>query len=154
MREVELTDTDAGVSMKGIKRILLAVDESSHSVPVAEKAIEMARTFEAKIFLVHVHPKVLDLGQPYYQQALNKYTELSEHAVAPHKTQLEKQGLDLDVLILEGDPAEMITETARVEKCDLIVMGTRGLSNIQGWALGSVSNKVLHSAPCMVLMVP
>ena len=114
----------------------------------------MAQTFEAKIFLVYVHPKVLDLGQPYYQQVLNKYKEHAEHAVAPHKTRLEKNGLDFEVLILEGDPAEMINETARVQKCDLLVMGTRGLSNIQGLTLGSVSNKVLHSTQCMVLMVP
>ena len=143
-----------GGALQGIKRILLAVDEAAHSITVTEKAIELAQTFAAKVFLVYVHPKVLDLGQPYYQQALNKYMELSTHAVAHHKTQLEKHGLDFEVLILEGNPAEMITETARIEKCDLIVMGTRGLSNIQGWALGSVSNKVLHSTSCMVLMVP
>jgi nucleotide-binding universal stress UspA family protein len=128
--------------------------KESSELTVTEKAIELAQTFAAKVFLVYVHPKVLDLGQPYYQQALNKYMELSDHAVAHHKTQLEKHGLDFEVLILEGNPAEMITETARIEKCDLIVMGTRGLSNIQGWALGSVSNKVLHSTSCMVLMVP
>ena len=140
--------------MKGIKKILLAVDESRRSVLVAEKAIEISRSFEAKILLVYVHPKVLELGQPYYQQALKKYTEHAEHTVDPHKAQLKKNGLDFEVLILEGDPAEMINETARVQKCDLIVMGTRGLSNIQGLTLGSVCNKVLHSTQCMVLLVP
>ena len=58
------------------------------------------------------------------------------------------------MLILEGDPAERIIETARVMKSDLIVMGSRGLSNILGLTLGSVSTKVLHSAKCMVLIVP
>ena len=57
-------------------------------------------------------------------------------------------------MILEGDPAEMTNETARVQKCDLIVMGSRGMSNILGLTLGSVSTKVLHSAQCMVLLVP
>ena len=61
--------------MKVIKRILLAVDESSHSDLVAERAIAMADSFQAKIFLVYVHPKVLELGQPYYQEVLNKYIE-------------------------------------------------------------------------------
>jgi nucleotide-binding universal stress UspA family protein len=140
--------------MKLIKRILLAVDESSHSDLVAERAIAMASSFEAKVFLVYVHPKVLQLGQPYDQEVLNKYQEHAEHAVARHKTHLEKGGIDFEVLILEGDPAEMIIETARVQKCDLIVMGTRGLSNILGLTLGSVSTKVLHSAKCMVLIVP
>lgn len=140
--------------MKGIKRILLAVDESRHSDLVAEKAIEMARSFEAKVFLVYVHPIVLALGQPYYQQVLDKHVEHAEHTVAPHKVRLEKNGLDFEVLILEGDPAEMINQTARLQKCDLIVMGSKGLSNILGLTLGSVSTKVLHSAQCMVLLVP
>lgn len=140
--------------MKVIKRILLAVDESSHSDRVAERAIAMAGSFEAKVFLVYVHPKLLQLGQPYDQEVLNKYLEHAEHTVAHHKTHLEKGGIDFEVLILEGDPAEMIDETARVLKCDLIVMGSRGLSNLLGLTLGSVSTKVLHSAKCMVLIVP
>lgn len=140
--------------MKVIKRILLAVDESSHSDLVAERAIAMAGSFEAKVFLVYVHPKLLQLGQPYDQEVLNKYLEHAEYTVAHHKTHLEKGGIDFEVLILEGDPAEMINETARVQKCDLIVMGSRGLSNILGLTLGSVSSKVLHSAKCMVLIVP
>jgi nucleotide-binding universal stress UspA family protein len=140
--------------MKVIKRILLAVDESSHSDLVAERAIAMAGSFKAKVFLVYVHPKVLELGQPYYQEVLNKYIEHADYTVARHKTHLEKSGIDFEVLILEGDPAEMINETARVLKSDLIVMGSRGLSNILGLTLGSVSTKVLHSAKCMVLIVP
>ncbi len=140
--------------MKVIKRILLAVDESIHSDLVAERAIAMAGSFEAKIFLVYVHPKILELGQPYYQEVLNRYIEHAEHTVAHHKTHLEKSGIAFEVLILEGDPAEMIIETARVLKSDLIVMGSRGLSNILGLTLGSVSTKVLHSAKCMVLIVP
>ena len=153
-KEVEPIHTYAGASIKGIKWILLAVDESKHSDVVAEKVIEMARSFEAKIFLVYVHPIVLALGQPYYDQVFNKYVEHAEHTVAPHKTRLEKHGLGFEVMILEGDPAEMINDTARVLKCDLIVMGSRGLSNIVGLTLGSVSTKVLHSAQCMVLLVP
>ena len=140
--------------MKVIKRILLAVDESSHSDLVAERAIAMAGSFEAKVFLVYVHPKLLQLGQPYDQEVLKKYLEHAEYTVAHHKTHLEKGGIDFEVLILEGDPAEMINEMARVQKCDLIVMGSRGLSNILGLTLGSVSTKVLHSAKCMVLIVP
>ena len=140
--------------MKVIKRILLAVDESSHSDLVTERAIAMAGSFEAKVFLVYVHPKLMQLGQPYDQEVRNKYLEHAEHTVAHHKTRLEKRGLAFEVLILEGDPAEMINETARVLKCDLIVMGSKGLSNLLGLTLGSVSTKVLHSAKCMVLIVP
>jgi nucleotide-binding universal stress UspA family protein len=142
------------VGMKAISRVLLAVDESRHADLVTEKAIGVAQAFAAEIFLVNVHPKVLALGQPYYQQILDKYVEQAEHIMGPHVLKLEKSGLDFKALVLEGDPAEMINETARIEQCDLIVMGSKGLSNIMGLTLGSVSSKVLHSAQTMVLMVP
>lgn len=141
--------------MSEIKKILVAVDGSARSGVVVEKAIEMARAFQSAIVLLHVRPKVLDLlGQPYYQQVLDRYIALGDNTVAPHKQTLEKSGLESEVLILEGDPAEMIHEAAHVEKCDLIIMGTRGLTNIQGMALGSVSHKVLHGVESMVLLVP
>lgn len=141
--------------MAMIQMILVAVDESERSRSVVKKALEMAVVFKAKIVLLHVRPKIHDyIGQPYYQQILDKHMLQADLAVEPHKQTLEESDVEYEVLILEGDPAEMIQEAANVEKCDLIVLGTRGLSNIQGMALGSVSHKVLHGARCMVLVVP
>ncbi len=55
-------------------------------------------------------------------------------------------------LLIEGDPAEMILNTAQKEKIDIIVMGT-GKSKIDKHLLGSVSEKVVHSSPCTILLV-
>jgi nucleotide-binding universal stress UspA family protein len=140
---------------KGIKRILASVDGSSRSQQVVERAAEMAETFHAKVILLHVRQRVPDiLGEPFYQKVLNHYTEKAELTVAPLKQLLEADGVDHEILILEGDPAEAILEAAEDEKCDLIVMGTRGLSDFIGMALGSVSHKVLRASSCMVLIVP
>ena len=140
---------------KGIKRILMPIDESLRSRRVVERAVEMAETFHAKIILLHVRQKVPDiLGEPYYQNVLNKLIERAEQVTAPLKTLLEESGVDHEELILVGDPAQAIIDAAEDEKCDLIVMGTRGLSDLKGMALGSVSHKVLHGADCMILLVP
>jgi len=140
---------------KGIKRILTPVDGSSRSQQVVERAAEMAETFHAKVILLHVRQRVPDiLGEPYYQKVLNQYMKNAELTVAPLKQLLEAGGVDHEVLILEGDPAEAILVAAEDEKCDLIVMGTRGLSDFIGMALGSVSHKVLRASSCMVLIVP
>ena len=140
---------------RGINRIITSVDGSLLSRRVAERAAEVAATFQAKVILLHVRQKVPDiLGEPYYQQVLNKYMDSAEGITMPLKTLFEERGVEHEVLILEGDPAEAIVEAANDEKCDLIVMGTRGLSNLQGIALGSVSHKVLQAAECMVLIVP
>jgi len=139
----------------GIKKILAAVDGSVHSAQVVKKAIEMAEAFQSKIVLLHVRQKIPEiLGHPYYQQVLDKLMAQAEKVVAPHKTALEESGIDYEVLILVGDPAEAINEAAQIENCELIVMGTRGHSGLQGLALGSVSQKLLHTAGCMVLVVP
>jgi nucleotide-binding universal stress UspA family protein len=60
--------------------------------------------------------------------------------------------IDFHKLLLYGDPAEEIVNTAENEKIDLIVLGT-GKTNIDKRLLGSVSEKVIHSAPCTVLLI-
>ena len=55
-------------------------------------------------------------------------------------------------LLLEGDPADEIVKTAEKEEVDLIVLGT-GKNRVDKRLLGSVSEKVIHSAPCTVLLV-
>ena len=143
------------MTRKGISKILVPVDESLRSDRVVERAVDMAETFHAKIVLLHARQKVPDiLGEPYYQQVLNKFIKRAEMTIAPLQKLLEESGVDHEVLILEGDPADAITDAAEDEKCDLIVMGTRGLSDIKGMALGSVSHKVLHTTDIMVLLVP
>ena len=54
---------------------------------------------------------------------------------------------------IAGDPAEAIIKIADTRKCDLIVMGSRGLGRLAGLVLGSVSQKVVSHAPCPVLIV-
>jgi nucleotide-binding universal stress UspA family protein len=140
---------------KGIKLILAPVDGSFRSQQVVERAAEMAEAFHAKIILLHVRQKVPDiLGEPFYQKVLNQFMEKAELTVAPLRQQLESDGVDHEVLILEGDPAQAILVAAEDEKCDLIVMGTRGLSDFMGMTLGSISHKVLHTTNCMVLLIP
>ena len=138
-----------------VKRILVAVDESPRSIKVVDRAAEIAGLFHAKIILLHVRQKVPDvLGEPFYQNLFNHYMHAAEQTTAPLQVMLEDKGIDHEVLILEGDPAQAITEAASNQKCELIVMGTRGLSNIAGMALGSVSHKVLQVMDRMVLIVP
>lgn len=56
-------------------------------------------------------------------------------------------------LIEDGDPAQRILERAASEGADLIVMGSRGFSDLKGLIVGSVSHKVSHLAPCAVMSV-
>ena len=56
-------------------------------------------------------------------------------------------------LVEDGDPAHRIVETAGRENVELIVMGRRGLGDLKGLLLGSVSHKVAQAATCACLTV-
>lgn len=57
------------------------------------------------------------------------------------------------IVVLTGNPAPAILEYAQVNNCDLIIMGSRGLSTIREWMLGSVSHHVVQQARIPVLIV-
>ena len=66
---------------------------------------------------------------------------------------LTRLNIPYDDKIVGGPTADVICEVAELEKCDCIVMGTRGKSGLESLVLGSVTHKVLHLAPCPVLVV-
>jgi len=67
---------------------------------------------------------------------------------------VKAKGIDSVTQALEdGDAAQCIVEAAARERADTIVMGHRGLGDIEGITLGSVSNKVSHLADCTVIMI-
>ena len=62
-------------------------------------------------------------------------------------------GENLQTQLLRGDAATEIIEHLHSHETDLVVCGSRGLSSVRGWLLGSVSRKLLHYANCSVLVV-
>ena len=60
---------------------------------------------------------------------------------------------DLRVSVTAGDAADCICSSARSSGCDAIVMGSRGLGELSGVLMGSVSRKVAHAAPCTVITI-
>jgi nucleotide-binding universal stress UspA family protein len=66
---------------------------------------------------------------------------------------LKDRGIDAKAIERRGDAAERIVDEAQNEDAELIVLGTRGLSGAKRWLMGSVSTRVVHHAPCNVLVV-
>lgn len=81
-------------------------------------------------------------------------TELAQLMLEEAREDAIKAGVaEVDLRVDVGDPARLILDVAKSEKADLIVIGSRGLSNIQGLVLGSTSYKVTHLASCSCLTV-
>jgi nucleotide-binding universal stress UspA family protein len=137
------------------KEIVWSTDGSEYAQRALPYVKGLAREGGATITIVHVVERIEGAGavglprradEPELQARLQKLTaELSEEGFGAS-------------LIIRGDvgtrPAHEVVEVAQEVGADLIVVGSRGLSAIGGLLLGSVAHRLLHIAPCPVLVVP
>ena len=63
------------------------------------------------------------------------------------------EGVEAKALVLSGTPDEAITEAAKKEGADLVIVGTHGRKGVSKFFLGSVASRVITTAPCPVLTV-
>lgn len=137
-----------------MKKILLAVDGSEHSYKVLDKAVEFARLMDAAIIFVYCHEKFPQLlGEPYRNREIARILEESRSNAAPFLDRLTEERMPFEERLMEEPAAQRITEVAEIERAELIVMGSRGLGNLTSLIVGSVTHRVLQTAPCSVLVV-
>src|SRR6266508_1978200 len=119
------------------KRIVLATDGSAFAQSAEHVAATRARATKAKeLLIVHTY------ARPDRAQAAVERAESAARA----------EGLEPQVVLRDGAPAEDIVEVADVREVDLIVLGSRVLS-LGAQIIGSVAAKVSRHAPCDVLLV-
>ncbi|MCR6110777.1 universal stress protein [Bacillus sp. A301a_S52] len=137
------------------KRILLAGDGSPHSLRATDKAIDIARkTSGANVTLIHVIDDI-----PVRSEAIEN--EIPCRTVPEHrKAQVESiedklalANIPLNVKYVYGEPGVAIVRESTTESYDLVVIGSRGLNQLQQMVLGSVSHKVAKRVTCPVLIV-
>jgi len=137
-----------------INKIMVPVDGSEYATRAARYATDMARLMDSEILLIHCHkPFPAILGEPYFQKAINKILKKSSDLLDPYKKIVQDAGVTVTDRILEGPAARAISEVAKIEKIELIVMGCRGRNDLEGLLLGSCTHRVLKTAPCPVLVV-
>lgn len=130
------------------RRILLAMDGTSHSFRAFEYVAERAvRLQPSSVLVLNV------LAGPLAQVPGVGPMDPDPQAMAAC-ARLEADRVASTVLALMGDPAPTIVETAGKEACDEIVLGSRGASAVENLALGSVAYKVAHLSPVPVTIVP
>ena len=132
-------------------KVLIAYDGSDSAKRALEIAVELAPK-EAAVSVVSVVE-----GLPQFGRAaamfLPEDEEECQRQLAEARKVLAEHGIVAELVERRGDAALAIVDEAEKEGTSLIVMGTRGLSTIERWSLGSVSSKVLHHARCSVLVV-
>ena len=134
------------------KKILVPLDGSQLSQRALEPALALSQQIGAELLLVRV-PTADTLS---FAVSEAKQRELTRDALVYLETirkSHEQPQFNIRTQVLDGDVASAIVDTARNEQVDLIVMSTHGYSGLTRWVLGSVTEKVLRSAPCPVMAV-
>lgn len=147
--------------MPMFRKLLVPVDGSDGALKAAKVAGEIAQKFGSRVTLLHV----ADLpdtamaaagmaGMIWTGQVADEASEQAgREALAAARQAVALAADRVDEEIVAGHPADTIARRAREGRFDLIVMGSRGLSEVGSIFLGSVSDKVSHHAPCPVLIV-
>jgi nucleotide-binding universal stress UspA family protein len=134
--------------------ILVALDGSEQSLLALKYAKDIAETHDAKMVMVHAYPNTSDLRDvPGYEKLVSQRKNFGQKILDQARNQLGDVSFEVEEDLLEGPAADAILSVAEVRNADLIVLGTRGMSSLKGVIFGSVSNKVMHYAPCPVMVV-
>lgn len=135
-------------------KIVLALDGSDPSERVVPVARELAAPGSAQIDIVHVRELIAGRGGG---QTLRANEDDLEHRVHGLAKELSDAGYDVHLHVettVGGGPAQVIAQIAEKTGAEVILIGTRGHAPVAGLLLGSVTQRLLHIAPCPVLAVP
>jgi nucleotide-binding universal stress UspA family protein len=155
--------------MPAIKRILLVVDGSQYSQAAAECMVHFPYPADCGVTIMHVLPphylsEVADVpyGVPVREPSLVSEAVSQQHQIEEVEgrrlldeigTTLAGRRIGIEKVLARGDAATEIIDYVKNHEVDLIAAGSRGLSRMQSWLLGSVSRKLVHYSGCSVLIV-
>ncbi|MEC9247012.1 universal stress protein [Nitratireductor rhodophyticola] len=143
------------------KKILVPVDGSENSLKALEMGVKMQKTTGAEILMLTVfrHHSLLEASMSMVRpdDPQNLDDAMREHAKeiadAAKKAAVEMGAESPRAFVKNGQPARTIVKFAKEREVDLIVLGSRGLGDLEGYLLGSVSHKVTSLANCPVMVV-
>jgi nucleotide-binding universal stress UspA family protein len=152
-----------------IKRILFATDLTKNSEYAFSFAIDLARTHDAKIVVLHTIEPLPSIGRMHEELAsekkyYEKETEITQETI---KAEISADCLEMErlvgppcvslvskILTPVGHPVEEILVNADEEECDIIVMATHGKGLLKHTFLGSISLSVLGRTRKPVVLIP
>ena len=142
--------------MKEYNKILIPTDGSSHAELAIKKGIDLASLIDAEVLGLYVLDSTLfqfpgddDVGFVLPDGLKEK----GEHSLQSMEREARDAGVKFTCRIVEGHPAETIIEVAKEDGCDMIVIGTMGLSGLKRLLLGSVAENVVRNSQCPVIVV-
>ena len=149
-----------------IEKLLVAIDGSDHANKALDVACDIAKNHGAKIIVLHVVPfeplpdAIREFARiehvPIEEERVRFHygLQLGDRLTAKAEERLNARGhKDVQSIVVEGDPVSGILSTAETHAVNIIVMGSRGLSDARGMMLGSVSHRVASLSGCTCVTV-
>ena len=138
-----------------IAKILVPIDFSEHSQKALRYALAFASQFDAEVTLVHIVEQMVYPGDWMYPPlAVSDFaTEKREQMIGRLRTLDAGSGIKTQHMVRLGRAWQEVTEIAREQKSDLIILATHGYTGLKHVLLGSVAEKIVRHAPCPVLSV-
>ena len=143
------------------RSILVGTDGSQTAHTAVARAIEMAAGLGARLGIVSAYEPVSDprahgeqvIAPKDAQWAINPHEEVLALLDEARAEAVGAGVTEVETFARQGDAADAIIDVAEEQRCDLIVVGNKGMTGAKRFLLGSVPNKVSHHAPCSVLIV-
>lgn len=145
-----------------VRKLLIATDGSDYSQNAIVQGMELALLMDAKVYILYVLDKKA-YAPPILKTSIplgSKWDIMDEtlrqegnEAIQYAKKVAEDKGVDIETVILEGDPAHTILQFAEQNKVNLVIMGALGKGGLERFLLGSVADKVVKHSKISVLLV-
>lgn len=144
-----------------MKHILLPTDLGPRAHTALKHALKLAHADQAKITLLNIHREFMsendmEMLRVSVESVTKQFRETALKSRAAMKAEVQALGgddLEIQYLLRDGDPRQVIPKVAGELAADLIVMCSDGKDNIQDWIRGTITEQVINHAPCPVLVI-
>lgn len=136
-------------------KILFPTDFSESAENASRYAMSLAKKYGSKVYVIHViepFTYTTEFGIDFSAQ-LKEMEASARRLLDDIVASIKRNNLDVESVLITGEPFVEIIKYARKEQVDLIVMATHGRSGIEHMLLGSVAEKVVRKSPCPVMTI-
>jgi nucleotide-binding universal stress UspA family protein len=138
------------------KRILIATNGDDVSKKAVTEGVDLAKECGAKIIGLYVIDvgafNIMDVGSDELARLKNQQTVDGKRALSLLKELADTHGVNIEMILREGEPVKEIINVARDYKADLIVMGSHCRKGLGKLIEGSVAERSVKDAPCPVMV--
>ncbi len=142
-----------------MKNILVTIDFNKDEALLIDKAVQLAKAFDSKLWLMHIaapDPDFVgyDVGPQYIRDSRAKELKQEHQQLQEYADNLKEKGVDSEGLLIQGPTIDMILEESKKLHVDLIIAGHHKHGFFYSQFVESVSSEIIRKSKIPVLIVP